>query len=118
MKEVFLVLSFFIFITVNIYSQNTNFPELIGPYLDQKPPGLTPEIFAPGIISLEGFHDFKGAFSPDGNEYYFCRHSLPKIQPTLYFMKTENGIWTKPSELSIAQGTRTFHPCISSDNKM
>ena len=28
-----------------------DFPELKGEYLGQPPPGLTPEVFAPGIIS-------------------------------------------------------------------
>jgi L-ascorbate metabolism protein UlaG (beta-lactamase superfamily) len=28
---------------------------LEGPYLGQKPPGMTPELFAPGIVSKEGF---------------------------------------------------------------
>jgi hypothetical protein len=36
----------------NILSQQTVAPS--GPYLGQKPPGLTPEIFAPGIVSKDG----------------------------------------------------------------
>ena len=42
---------------------------LTGPYLWQKLPGMTPEIFAPGIISTEK-HEFLCCFSPDGNEFY------------------------------------------------
>ncbi|MCJ8272850.1 MAG: hypothetical protein MJK04_26065, partial [Psychrosphaera sp.] len=30
-------------------------PVLTGPYLGQKPPGSTPEIFAPGIVNTEEF---------------------------------------------------------------
>ena len=33
------------------YAQQDDFPVLKGPYLGQKPPGLTPQLFAPGIIS-------------------------------------------------------------------
>ena len=44
-----------------------------GPYLGQKPPGMTPEVFAPGIVSTEEFREFSGAFTPDGKEYYFFR---------------------------------------------
>ncbi|HUU04349.1 MAG TPA: hypothetical protein VMZ49_00590 [Patescibacteria group bacterium] len=58
---------------------------LTGPYLGQKPPGMTPELFAPGIISLAGFVDFKGSFSPDGNEYYFYRLSHPPDELVLTF---------------------------------
>jgi ankyrin repeat protein/L-ascorbate metabolism protein UlaG (beta-lactamase superfamily) len=92
-------------------------PELTGPYLGQKPPGLTPEVFAPGIASSADFIDFKGAFSPDGREYYFYRHALPEIIPTLLVTKIENGIWTEPAPLPIAQGARTYHPCVSPDNQ-
>jgi len=99
-----------------VFAQN-DFPELSGPYLGQKPPGIEPEVFAPGIISLKDFHDFKGAFSTDGKEYYFCRHSLPEMTPTLFFSKIENGVWTEPAQLQIAEGNRTFHPCVSHDNQ-
>ncbi|MFC1639236.1 hypothetical protein ACFL3B_00565 [Gemmatimonadota bacterium] len=40
-----------------------------GPYLGQTPPGNTPEIFAPGIIST-GMNEVEAAFSPDGTELY------------------------------------------------
>jgi len=108
-----------LFISLNSpgFAQNDKWPILKGPYLGQKPPGMTPEIFAPGIVSLADFHDFKGAFSPDGKEYYFCRHSLPKVIPTLFFTKIVDGVWTEPTQLPIAKGNRTFHPCISSDNQ-
>jgi Tol biopolymer transport system component len=99
------------------YPQQEDLPILKGPYLGQKPPGMTPETFAPGIVSSAEFIDFKGAFSPDGKEYYFYRHALPKTIPTLFFTKVENGMWTEPAPLPIAQGARTSHPCLSLDNK-
>jgi len=43
------------------------------PYLGQKPPGLTPEVFAPGFISTADLREFSGTFTPDGKEYYFFR---------------------------------------------
>lgn len=46
------------------HAQQDEFPVLSGPYLSQKPPGMTPEILAPGIVSSEEFVDFKLAFSP------------------------------------------------------
>jgi Tol biopolymer transport system component len=48
-----------------------DFPILKGPYLGQKPPGMTPEIFAPGIVST-GLDELNSVFSPDGDEFYFC----------------------------------------------
>jgi hypothetical protein len=38
--------------TTIIFSHPGDFHKLIGPYLGQKPPGLTPEIFAPGMVSM------------------------------------------------------------------
>ena len=102
---------------ITINAQEKDIPKLTGPYLGQKPPGMTPEVFAPGIVSTEEFIDFKGAFSPDGQEYYFYRHALPKTIPTLFFTRVENGIWMEPIPLQIAQGVSTFHPCVSPDNQ-
>ena len=53
-------------LAVIVYAQQTDFPKLAGPYLGQKPPGMTPVIFAPGIIATE-FHEHSfPSFSPDG----------------------------------------------------
>jgi hypothetical protein len=41
-----------------------SFPVLQGPYLGQKPPGLTPEVFAPGILNNEKMGAFCSVFSP------------------------------------------------------
>jgi hypothetical protein len=37
--------------TANVFFKPNDFPKLTGPYLGQKPPGMKPEIFAPGIVS-------------------------------------------------------------------
>jgi hypothetical protein len=49
-------------------------PVLDGPYIGQTPPSLTPEVFAPGIISKE-HRDWTGRFTPDMKEYYFTRNN-------------------------------------------
>ncbi len=46
------------------------FPELRGPYLGQKLPGMEPEVFAPGIVST-GLATRDVALTPDGEELYF-----------------------------------------------
>lgn len=116
-KAIFIGIIILLVLIFNTCTRQTEFPKLTGPYLGQKPPGMIPEIFAPGIISSEEFIEFKGSFSLDGKEYYYYRHSLPQIIPTLFFTKVENGVWTEPAQLQIAQGARTAHPCISHDNK-
>ena len=77
MKKIILIICLLQAAAISINARLAEFPKLTGPYLGQKPPGMIPEIFAPGIISQEEFIEFKGAFSPDGKEYYFYRHSLP-----------------------------------------
>ena len=66
-----------------------------GPYLGQRPPGKTPEVFAPGIISRAGFHLHSSlAFSPDGKEVYFTKYvSEPEVQGTIWRMKQEGDVW-------------------------
>jgi len=53
------------------HGQNES-PALEGPYLGQKLPGLTPEAFAPGIVTTQGW-EYGGSFTPDMNEFYFIR---------------------------------------------
>jgi len=51
---------------------SSGFPYLEGPYLGQKPPGSTPEPFAPGIVTTEDWQ-INGVFTPDLKEFYFIR---------------------------------------------
>jgi len=88
---------------------------LHGPYLGQKPPGKTPEIFAPGIISTDK-HEFSCCFSPDGNEIYFTRMNPEERQNYVMYTRLQDGVWTEPAVAPFA-GPFTFEPFISSDNK-
>jgi tetratricopeptide (TPR) repeat protein len=63
---------------------------LQGEYLGQKPPGLKPEVFAPGIVSTRGGHEFSCTFSPDGKEFYFNRG------PDIFVCRWEKEGWTAP----------------------
>jgi len=56
-------------------------PRLKGPYLGQKPPGMTPEVFAPGIVSKDG-PQAKLFFTRDGN---ICWVSAEIIRPPVPF---------------------------------
>jgi hypothetical protein len=73
MKRAGLNIFLLVLAATSIFPQQSEFPKLSGPYLGQKPPGMTPEIFAPGIVSTDGTPEFSGTFSPDGKEYYFFR---------------------------------------------
>lgn len=66
-----------------------------GPYFGQKPPGTTPQIFAPGIVSTDA-HEFGCSFSPDGKEFYFTRRETPRSPTLIMVSKYVDGVWTKP----------------------
>ena len=93
-----------------------NSPVLKGPYLGQKAPGLTPEIFAPGVVSIPGATEYSGSFSPDGNEYYFYRFS-ENSPARILFSAVVDGKWTAPEPAAFAKGYPAFEPHITFDNK-
>lgn len=67
---------------------------LKGKYLGQKEPGLTPELFAPGIVST-GLNELNAAFSPDGNEFYFSIRN-GWMQMVICSMKKTGDEWSSP----------------------
>ncbi len=75
-----------------------DFPILTGPYLGQEPPGLIPEIFAPGIISTELHDDAAPIFTPDQNEVFFrvIGNINGRASAAIFHMKIDKGIWTHP----------------------
>jgi Zn-dependent hydrolases, including glyoxylases len=84
---------------------------LKGPYLGQKPPGLKKEIFAPGIVSTKGGHEFSCTFSADGKEFYFNRGM------TIMVCRWEKEGWTAPEPASFNGDFRNHEPHITTDNK-
>lgn len=97
-------------------------PVLKGPYLGQKPPGKTPELFAPGIISVDdNFEHSAAVFSPDGKEVFWCTNvdwyteRRQQGMLRLYFMKMIDGKWTAPARAAFAENLNierpTFSPC-------
>lgn len=82
-----------------ICAQQSEFPKLSGPYLGQKPPGMTPEIFAPGIVST-CLDELNSVFSPDGQEFYFCVRNMGAS--SLFVMKSAKEVWGRPEPLPFA----------------
>jgi Tol biopolymer transport system component len=105
----------FSFILLFIFCQKEDsFPVINGPYLGQEPPGMTPEIFAPGIIST-GYHDGCITFSPDGTELFFHFGGLGHM--VILHMKQENNQWTAPRVASFSGKYRDGEPHFSYDGK-
>jgi len=86
-------------------------PVLEGPYLGQKPPGLIPEVFAPGIVSTE-HRDHAPFFTPDMKEFYFTRKDVKSGKWSLVVFKSENNRWRKS-----VVGSRVGRPLLAPDGK-
>jgi len=117
MKNIIYILLFLPFVGL---AQISNFSELKGPYLGQKPPGTNPEIFAPGIISLPDIFEHSAAiFSPDKSEVYWSGKPNGARYYKIYFMKMINGRWTKRQAASFNSNYNNHLPVFSPDgNKL
>jgi Tol biopolymer transport system component len=119
---IFLTLASFIACTNHKEHIDDDFPYLKGPYLGQKPPGMAPEIFAPGIISTKGKYELNSVFSPEGDEFYYeiSTTSPEEKKRGKYFYiilvsKQENGVWTKPKQVPFSGKYSTMDMCFSRD---
>jgi len=63
-----------------------------GPYLGQQPPGSTPEVFAPGIVSTEHY-ELNGVFTPDMKEFYLIRDGGKYEKSTFVVFENKNNRW-------------------------
>jgi hypothetical protein len=89
------------------------FPVLRGPYLGQKPPGMTPEVFAPGIIST-GLYTRDLAISKGGDEIYFSVSDGGAS--AIFETRSVDGRWTEPAIAPFSgKGFLDFEPHISPD---
>jgi Tol biopolymer transport system component len=55
-----------------------------------------PQIFAPGIISLDNRFETYPAFTPDGKEIYFSVVNADWTEGKILYSKARNGQWTEP----------------------
>lgn len=78
-----------------------HYPEFTGPYMGQTPPGDTPQMFLPGIVSGHDRAHSALAFSPDALEAYWTE-MRPSGGAVLY-SDGRGGAWTYPKVASIAR---------------
>jgi len=95
-------------------TQKSDAPNTAETYLGQKPPSLTAEIFAPGIISISGRSEHGISFSPNLDEVYFSANHKDE-DPSIYHSKIENNKWKPVQRLDFTEGKRVgeMHPFIS-----
>ncbi|TFH46496.1 MAG: hypothetical protein E4G94_02290 [ANME-2 cluster archaeon] len=103
MSKLLLLLMAIILSADSIYSQS----EKLNFYLEQKSPGMNPELFAPGIISVEGRYEYGVSFSPRLDEIYFSVETTNE-GANIYFSKFKNGKWSNPEKTNLTKGEKKF----------
>ena len=92
----------------------SKFTKLSGAYLSQKPPGMIPEIFAPGIVSIKGRIELNAIFSSDYHELYFSILNNDRYE--IMVMKYENNLWLTPELCDFSVKHNNVDIFISQDN--
>ena len=102
---IFCLLAILVTDTLSKQKERIPFPHLTGRYFGQKEPEGKAELFAPGLISLEGRYEFALSFSPVGDELLFSVQ-VPKTLACVYYTRIENGRWTEPRPVSLSKGAK------------
>ncbi len=92
----------------------STFPELRGPYMGQKTPGLEPELFAPGLVST-GLRTRDVAMTPDGTELYFT--VMFSGRAAILVTRQIDGVWTEPVVAPFSGRDSDGEPAISPDGR-
>ena len=85
-------------------------------YLGMEPPGNTPVVFAPGIVSTEG-NELNAAITVDGSEFYFCRRMDNRKYHIMVSRRSGDGSWSLPEVASFSGTFSEADPFISPDGK-
>ncbi|MCF8377614.1 MAG: hypothetical protein K9G67_14765, partial [Bacteroidales bacterium] len=92
-----------------------SFPILTGKYLGQKEPGLSPEIFAPNIVST-GMSEINACFSPDYTEFLFSV-VMPGNNFVIMSMKYNGQQWSAPEVAGFSGEYSEADPFITADGR-
>ena len=93
MKTPIFILSMFVIgmVTNGCNSKKENFKQGKSVSLGQKPPGLIPELFAPGMVSTNHL-EIEAAVSPNMKEFYFIRQKKGERTKS-HLTQYKNGKW-------------------------
>jgi len=81
-----------------------DWPSPSGPYLGQTPPGVAPEIFAAGLVSLPESRELNSVFSPSGRIFMFTCE-IDGVFKMFFSYQRDDGSWTAPR---MAGPSRTY----------
>jgi len=86
-------------------SKNKDYPTTVSLYFGQQPPGLIPEVFAPGIVSIHGRNEAGISFSPDLDEIYFTANEKDG-ETAIYFTKRKGTQWAPVKRANFTKGVK------------
>lgn len=102
-----------------------NITEFRGPYLGQKLPGDTPELFAPGIVSTRHYEN-SITISPDGTKLFFASYrpveanAPPRKDWDIWVVHRTKEGWSQPKNLGSTINTdgRESSPSVTLDGTL
>jgi len=77
-------------------------------------------VFEPGVFSLPDQHEYRVAFTPDGQTAFFARSTefFPESrEATLYMSELEDGVWSTPVVAPFSGVYPDLDPFVSSDGE-
>jgi len=107
----------FIILGFSSNAQQDDFPILKGPYLGQKPPGMVPEIFLPGIVTTELNEHGAPTFSPDLSEIYWSPQYKEIGGGKIISMRLINSKWQAPETAPFSKEYKNQNPFLSYDGE-
>lgn len=110
----FILASGLLFVVICGFHNQTDVPVLKGPYLGQKVPGLTPELFAPGIITTKKSEGCSGW----GNrmEFFIFQRWIDGKSNT-YIMENTAETWKEPELVPFSDSYQLGDFTIAPDGK-
>ena len=104
--------------SVGAEAKEPEFPVLRGDHFGQKTPGMTAELFAPGIVSTMDWEHGGPVFSPDGNEMYWSPVVYAASRGCVMVSRRVAGRWTRPVPAPFTKTEyREMGPGLSADGK-
>jgi hypothetical protein len=85
--------------------------------LETNPPGKTPEIFAPGFVSVKHRFDYGISCSPDFKEFAFGILDIKDESGQIYYSKKIDNKWIAPENADFLGNSSIFLPSYTPDGK-
>lgn len=113
MKKIFLIIYVLTFFTKISTGQAVIKNPLL--CLNQEPPGLSPKVFAPDIISTKNEYEFGIAVSDNADKIYYAVRLDEEWNAEIRFTELKDGIRTKPAKLFPNDTFSCNDPFLSTD---